>query len=89
MKLRPLDDRVIIKQLEAEEKTSGGIIDPAKITRIALQNAISIAGLLLTTDCVITEKPKKKEAGTGGMPGGTGGGMGSMGGGMVAWAEWT
>ena len=68
-----------------EDLLEAGIIDPAKVTRIALQNAVSIAGLLLTTNCLITEKPKEKEeAGQGGMPGGgmPGGGMGGMGGGM-------
>jgi chaperonin GroEL len=63
-----------------EDLLEAGIIDPAKVTRIALQNAVSIAGLLLTTDCLITEKPKDKEdsqPGAGGM-----GGMGGMGGGM-------
>ncbi|MEE9371013.1 MAG: TCP-1/cpn60 chaperonin family protein, partial [Sedimentisphaerales bacterium] len=60
-----------------------GVIDPAKVTRIAVENAASIAGLLLTTDCLITEKPKEKEEMPGGMPpGGMGGGMGGMGGGM-------
>ncbi|MHC4122367.1 MAG: chaperonin GroEL [Planctomycetota bacterium] len=59
-----------------------GVIDPAKVTRIALQNAISVAGLLLTTDCLITEKPKEKGSMTpgDGMGGGMGGGMPSMGG---------
>ena len=69
-----------------EDLFSSGVIDPAKVTRIALQNAVSIAGLLLTTDCLVTEKPKEKEemmppGGPGGM-GGMGGGMGGMGGGM-------
>jgi len=69
-----------------EDLLSSGVIDPAKVTRIALQNAISIAGLLLTTGCLVTEKPKEKEemmppGGPGGM-GGMGGGMGGMGGGM-------
>jgi len=66
-----------------EDLVETGVIDPAKVTRIALQNAVSIAGLLLTTDCLVTEKPKEKEempAGPGGMPGGYGGGMGGMGG---------
>jgi len=44
-----------------EDLLRAGIIDPAKVTRIALQNAVSIAGLLLTTDCLVTEKPKEKE----------------------------
>jgi chaperonin GroEL len=38
-----------------------GIIDPTKVTRSALQNAASIAGLLLTTECMIAELPEKKE----------------------------
>ena len=44
-----------------EDLMKAGIIDPTKVTRLALQNAASIAGLLLTTNCVITEKPKKKK----------------------------
>jgi chaperonin GroEL len=55
-----------------EDLVQAGVIDPAKVTRIALQNAVSIAGLLLTTDCLVTEKPKKEEAGPGG-PHGHGG----------------
>ena len=59
-----------------EDLLEAGIVDPAKVTRIALQNAVSIAGLLLTTDCLVTEKPKEKEE----MPGGRGGpGMGGYG----------
>jgi chaperonin GroEL len=66
-----------------EDLLKTGVIDPAKVTRIALQNAVSIAGLLLTTDCLITEKPKEKDQTPPGMPpGGMGGGMGGMGGGM-------
>jgi chaperonin GroEL len=53
-----------------------GIIDPAKVTRLALQNAASVAGLLLTTEAMVAELPKKDEPA---MPGG-GGGMGGMGG---------
>jgi len=61
-----------------EDLVEAGVIDPAKVVRTALQNAVSIAGLLLTTDCLVTEKPKaKEEAGPGG-PGGMGGGMGDM-----------
>ncbi len=63
-----------------EDLVAAGVIDPAKVTRIALQNGASVAGLLLTTDCVVTEQPRKDEPGPGGMPGG--GGMGGMGGGM-------
>jgi chaperonin GroEL len=44
-----------------EDLVEKGVIDPVKVTRTALQNAVSVAGLLLTTDCIITEKPKKKE----------------------------
>jgi chaperonin GroEL len=60
-----------------------GIIDPTKVSRYALQNASSIAGLMLTTEALIAEKPKDDAAGGmgGGMPGGMGG-MGGMGGGM-------
>jgi len=66
-----------------EDLFAAGVIDPAKVTRIALQNAASIAGLLLTTDCLVTEKPKEKgemPGGGPGMGGGMGGGMGDMGG---------
>jgi len=63
-----------------EDLLAAGIIDPAKVTRIALQSSVSIASLLLTTDCLVTEKPKEQEtpAAPGGMPGGMGG-MGGMG----------
>ncbi len=58
-----------------------GIIDPTKVTRTAMQNAASIAGLLLTTECMVTDIPEKeKDAAPGGHGGGMGGGMG--GGGM-------
>jgi chaperonin GroEL len=52
-----------------------GIIDPTKVVRVALQNAASIAGLLITTEAMVAEVPKKK---TPPMPGGPGGGMGDM-----------
>ncbi len=55
-----------------EDLVEAGVIDPAKVVRTALQNAVSIAGLLLTTDCVVTEKPKKKEEMPPGGPGGPG-----------------
>jgi len=58
-----------------EDLVEAGVIDPAKVTRIALQNAVSIAGLLLTTGCLVTEKPKEKEE----LPHGPGGGYGGGG----------
>jgi len=64
--------------MEWVDMIKAGIIDPVKVTRSALQNASSIAGLLLTTECVITDLPEKD--GGGGMPGGMPGGMGGMGG---------
>ncbi|MFA6429617.1 MAG: chaperonin GroEL [Patescibacteria group bacterium] len=48
-----------------EDMISAGIIDPAKVTRCALQNAASVAGMFLTTECIITEKPKKEEPAAG------------------------
>jgi len=59
---------------EYEDLVKAGVVDPTKVTRTALQNASSIAGLLLTTECMITEIPEKKEA-----PAAPGGGMGGMG----------
>ena len=56
-----------------------GVVDPTKVTRTALQNAASISGLLLTTECVITDIPEKEEAAAGGHDHGMGG-MGGMGG---------
>jgi chaperonin GroEL len=53
-----------------------GILDPTKVTRLALQNAASVAGLLLTTQVMVAEAPKDEENAHGGMPGG--GGMGGM-----------
>ncbi len=77
---------------EYEDLIKAGVIDPAKVARAALQNAASVAGLLLTTEALISEIPEKKQApgmppggdmggmdGMGGM-GGMGGGMGGMGG---------
>jgi chaperonin GroEL len=67
--------------MEWTDMVKAGIIDPAKVTRSALQNAASIASLLLTTECAITDLPEKDDgaaAGGGGAPGM--GGMGGMGG---------
>ena len=55
-----------------------GILDPTKVTRTALQNAASVASLMLTTECMIAEAPKDESGG--GMGGGDMGGMGGMGG---------
>jgi chaperonin GroEL len=85
-----LDGAVIAEKAKSEKKGIGfdaaklewvdmvkaGIIDPAKVTRSALQNAASIASLLLTTECAITDIPEKKDPPP--MPGGGMGGMGGM-----------
>jgi chaperonin GroEL len=62
---------------EYEDLVKAGIVDPKKVTRSALQNAASIAGLLLTTECLITDIPEKEKPAP---MGGQGGGMGDMGG---------
>jgi len=85
-----LEGAVIVEQVEAESGSTGlnaatgefvdllkaGVIDPAKVTRAALQNAASIAGLLLTTEALVADKPEEPSA----MPAMPGGGMGGMGG---------
>ena len=58
-----------------EDLLKAGVVDPTKVTRTALQNAASVAGLLLTTECMIAELPEEKPAQTPDM-----GGMGGMGG---------
>jgi len=63
---------------EFKDMVAAGIIDPTKVVRTALQDAASVASLLITTEAMIAERPEKKPAG--GMPGGGGGGMGGMGG---------
>jgi chaperonin GroEL len=60
-----------------EDLIVSGVVDPTKVTRTALQNAASIAGLLLTTECLITDLPEKEAAGAGGH-GHDHGGMGGM-----------
>ncbi len=60
-----------------EDLKKAGVIDPTKVTRIALENAASIAGMVLTTECVINDKPEP-EAPMGGAPGGMPGGMPGM-----------
>ncbi len=65
---------------EYVDMLKAGIIDPAKVTRSALQNAASISGLLLTTECLITDVKEEASAAPAMPPGGMGGGMGGMGG---------
>ncbi|MHB8542028.1 MAG: TCP-1/cpn60 chaperonin family protein, partial [Candidatus Acidiferrales bacterium] len=64
---------------EYGDMVKAGVIDPAKVTRLALQNAASIAALMLTTEALVADikEDDKKAAGAGG-PGGGGGGMGGM-----------
>ena len=61
-----------------EDLVKAGVIDPAKVTRTALQNAASIAGLMLTTEAMVSELPEEERGGGGAMPGGMGG-MSGMG----------
>ena len=88
-----LEGAVVVQQIESEAGNVGlnaatgvfedllkaGVIDPAKVTRAALQNAASIAALLLTTEAIVADKPEEEGAG-GGMGGGMPPGMGGMGG---------
>jgi chaperonin GroEL len=62
---------------EYEDLVKAGVIDPTKVARTALQNAASVASLMLTTMALVADKPKEKDEG-GGMPGGGMGGMGGM-----------
>ncbi len=63
-----------------EDLFEAGVIDPTKVTRLALENAASISSLLLTTECVVADEPEEEGAAGAGMPGGMPGGMGGMGG---------
>ncbi len=65
------------QNLEYVNLVTKGIIDPTKVVRAALQNAASIAGLLITTEAMVAERPRK-DSGAAGMPGGGMGGMGGM-----------
>jgi len=89
-----LEGAVVVQQIERESGAIGlnaatgefedlvkaGVIDPAKVTRAALQNAASIAALLLTTEAIVADKPEEEGAGAAMGGGGMGGGMGGMGG---------
>ena len=61
-----------------ENLVQAGVIDPTKVVRAALQDAASVAGLLITTEAAVSEAPEDKASGGGGMPGGGMGGMGGM-----------
>ncbi len=61
-----------------EDMYKAGIIDPTKVSRVALENAASIAGMLLTTECVLADEPEEAGAGMPPMPPGGMGGMGGM-----------
>jgi chaperonin GroEL len=63
---------------EYTDLVKDGVIDPTKVVRTALQNAASVASLLLTTEAMIAEKPEENAGAPGGMPGGMGGGMPGM-----------
>ena len=60
--------------MEFEDLIKQGIVDPVKVTRLALQNAASIAAMILTTECLITDIPERKEPMPPMPPGGMGGG---------------
>ena len=62
---------------EYEDLVKAGVLDPTKVTRTALQNASSVASMLLTTECMITDIPEKEEP-AGGRHGHDMGGMGGM-----------
>ncbi len=76
VKRRKGNDGYNVATGEYEDLVKAGVVDPKKVTRTALQNAASIAGLLLTTECLITEVPEKEKPSPGG--GGHGPGMGGM-----------
>jgi len=77
VKKRKGNDGYNVATGDYEDLVKAGVVDPKKVTRSALQNAASIAGLLLTTECLITEIPEKKEKAPAGHEG-HGGGMGGM-----------
>jgi len=68
---------------EYSKLLTDGVIDPAKVTRSAVQNACSIASLFLTTECAVADKPDEDDSGGGGAPGGAPGMGGGMPGGMM------
>jgi chaperonin GroEL len=82
-KVRESDDKTFGFNAQTEEygdMFAFGVIDPAKVVRTALEDAASVAGLLITTEAMVADKPKddKAGAGAGGMGGGGMGGMGDF-----------
>jgi chaperonin GroEL len=75
VKRRKGNDGYNVATGEYEDLVKAGVVDPKKVTRTALQNAASIAGLLLTTECLITEVPEKEKPAPAGHGPGMGGGM--------------
>jgi chaperonin GroEL len=73
VKEKPFNEGYNAATNEYVDMIAAGIVDPAKVTRCALQNAASIAAMVLTTECIVVDKPEPKEAGAGA---GGGGGMG-------------
>ena len=84
-----LEGSVVVERLSHEQRTNwgfdvmseeyvdlvaAGIIDPAKVTRTALENAASVAGMILTTEALVTDAPEKRSSAAP-MPGGPGGDM--------------
>ena len=66
VKGKPLNDGYNAASGEYVDMLAAGIVDPAKVTRSALQNASSIAGMVLTTECIVADLPEKKESATSG-----------------------
>ena len=73
VKSKPISDGYNAATGEYVDMLAAGIVDPAKVTRSGLQNAASIAGMVLTTECIVADLPEKKESATPGAGGGMGG----------------
>ena len=73
VKSKPISDGYNAATGEYVDMLAAGIVDPAKVTRSGLQNAASIAGMVLTTECIVADLPEKKEAAAPGAGAGMGG----------------
>ncbi len=69
VKSKPFNDGFNAATGEYVDMSAAGIVDPAKVTRSGLQNAASIAGMVLTTECIVADLPEKKDAAPAGAPG--------------------